>query len=414
MERIYRYSILFIAFILPSPFYGFTLAVLAGVFICWLYNRDFKNILTEAKQPQVLLPLALYFLIAAGVFYAEHTGKALSGLSTQISYALFPIIIGTSSIVNKKLLDRAKLVFTISTCFFIFIAIGFAIFDTFRTGEQTVLVGESLYSTYKSFGLTRVFENWHPTYVSMFANLSIAFLIQQCINHYTKRNLIITVILVCFLFICQVLLNSLIAFIALFFILVYYVFSLSKYLNISNKLKQSALLIIFLGAFCFFYYNPFKIEKISSLKNREFKVTDNQSERNLLTMRMAKWSTHVDIFKKNLLAGATYGDINFERKETYEAKGYNDLAQYNYNAHNQYLEIFATYGIIGGLLFLSMLFTPLLHNRKYSVLIPFLLITTITFLTESILVRQQGILFFMFFYALYTHRNSHPNQIITK
>jgi O-antigen ligase len=402
MERIYKYSILLIVFILPGAFYGITLAVLAAVFICWLYKKDYKNIPKVIKQPQVLLPLAFYLLIASGVVYAHYPGKALSGLSTQLSFVLFPLIIGSSSLINKELVKEAGRIFTFSTCLFIFIAICNAFYSTISTGESTIMVGESLYSKFRSFGLTNVFKNWHPTYIALFANLSIAIQLQQCLEVRNKKN-IIRLAIVLFLAISLFLLNSLIGMVSFVLIVLYFIFKFAGLLHINNWERTGILLMVCIGFISLFYFNPFQIEKIESLKNKEFTITDNQKERNLLTMRMAKWETHADIFKAHWLVGTSYGDINYIRKETYKDKGYQDLAHYNYNAHNQYLEVLATYGITGCLIFLGLLLLPVMRKNKHMILIPFLLIMTVTFLTESVLVRQQGILFFMFFYALYTH-----------
>lgn len=404
MERIYRFSILIIAFILPSPFSGFSLAVLAVTFICWLRARDYKHIPFAIKRPEVFLPVALYFFMVAGLLYTEHTGKILSGLSTQLAFVLFPIIIGSSSIIDKELVKESGRLFTLSIRIFLLAAILYALFDTMFTGVNTKMVGESLHSKYKSFGLTSVFYGWHPTYVAMFANLGIAVQLQNCLKQYDKKSLFNSFITIFFLNICLVLLNSLIGLMAFVLLLLYYAFKVSRLLNFKSKTIFAIVFGICTVLFSLFYFNPFQNDKIDSLKNKEFIITDKQGERNLLTMRMAKWETHLGIFKDHWLAGTSFGDIQYIRKERYEAKGYKDLAHYNYNAHNQYLEVLATYGIIGGLIFLGILLFPLLRRNKHELLIPFLLIVSVTFLTESILVRQQGILFFMFFYVLYTHK----------
>lgn len=406
MKRLYHLSILLIAFILPSAFYGFTFVALAVTFICWLYARDYKNISQSIRRPQVFLPVSIYFLLAAGMLYTEHPGKTLSGLSMQISFVLFPLIIGTSSIINKQLIKLSGRVFAFSICLFLLIAIGYALYDTNETGVGTIMVSESLYSKFRSFGLTSVYRNWHPTNVAMFANLAIAFLLQECLDAWNKKRILLPILLILFLGICLLLLNSMIGIASFLLVLVLYLYKIARKLNLSTKLIASVFVAICAGIVSLYYFNPFQNEKINSLKYRSFKITDDQNERNLLTMRLAKWETHLDIFKSNWLAGDTYGDINYTRKQTYEAKGYQDLAHYNYNAHNQYIEVLATYGITGGFLFFGMLLFPLISKGKNPYLLPFLLIACVTFLTESLLVRQQGILFFMFFYVLLTHQKS--------
>jgi O-antigen ligase len=393
------------AFIVPSPFSGLTLAVLAVIFICWLYADDYKNVPRIIKQPQVLFPVAFYLFMAAGIFYSAYPSKILSGLTTQIAYVLFPLIIGSSSIINRKLVNESGRMTIISTCLFLFVAICYALYVTLGTGEAIVMVGEAIYSRFRSFGLTNVYRNWHPTYVAMFVNISIAIQLQLCSEEYSKKQLIFTALIVLFLCICLILLNSLIGIVSFAMLVLYHLYQLSKQLQISNKIKAGVLIAIITGLFSLYYFNPFQNEKIDSLKNKAFTITDNQDQRNLLTMRLAKWETHIDIFKGYWLGGTTYGDINFIRKKTYETKGYQDLAHYNYNAHNQYLEVLATYGIIGGVIFFGLLFAPVFNTNKYALTMPFLLIVALTFLTESILVRQQGILYFMFFYVLYTHKN---------
>ncbi|MCU7550846.1 O-antigen ligase family protein [Chitinophagaceae bacterium LB-8] len=410
MERIYYYSILLIAFILPSPYCGLTLALLAIVFVCWLHAGDYKNIPKIIKQPQVFFPFAFYLFLAAGLLYTAHPSKVFSGLSTQIAFALFPLVIGSSSIINKRLIKASGQMFLVSLSFFLFISICYALFDTVRTGERSIMIEESLYSKFRSFGLTSVFRNWHPTYVAMFANLGIAIQLHYCLEAFSKKQIILSTLVVLFLGICLVLLNSLTG-IACFVLIGFYYFNkVSSRLHINKRVKSGVLIAAFLGLLSLFFFNPFQNEKIDSLKNKAFIITDNQEQRNLLTMRLAKWETHIDIFKEHWLGGTTFGDINYIRKDTYIAKGYQDLAHYNYNAHNQYLEVLATYGIVGVFIFLGLLLSPIFQSNKYPLFIPFLFIVSITFLTESILVRQQGILFFMFFYALYTHRGFKDTQ----
>ncbi len=107
------------------------------------------------------------------------------------------------------------------------------------------------------------------------------------------------------------------------------------------------------------------------------------------------------VIKEHLLFGTTEGDIKEVRLAAYKQKNFTDLALHNYNAHNEFIGTLATYGIIGFILFMGILFLPFRkaeYRRSYSL---FIIIVVITFLTESILDRQQGLNYFMFFYALY-------------
>jgi O-antigen ligase len=408
VSTLYQYSILLIAFLTPSAFYGANLGVLAIVFLCWFFMDDYKRLLVQWKRPQILLPALFYFYIAGGIFFTSHVGDALSTLSTRISFLLFPLIIGSSSIINKNLLKQAATWFIFSTCFFLIFAVSYAAFDVLKTHETTIFLENGIYgyNKFNSFGLTRVFNNWHPTNVSVCVNLAIALLLQQKMESgkTEKKTIILTVSIFLFLSFCVFLLNSINGIIVYAFILLFFSFKLIERFKHKLLIKISLIIALIFAGFSTFYFNPLKNEKIESLKSREFKITDREGERNLLTIRLAKWDAHFKIIRQHWLLGTTAGDIKYVRKQKYQELGYDNLAQLNYNAHNQYIEVFATHGLIGLILFISFLLIPLFQNHKLYYL-PFLLITSITFLTESLLLRQQGILFFMFFYSLFTHPN---------
>ncbi len=82
---------------------------------------------------------------------------------------------------------------------------------------------------------------------------------------------------------------------------------------------------------------------------------------------------------------------------------------HNYNFHNQYLQTMAELGIIGllslGFIFINFLKITFKSRSLFSILIA--LVFLILFLTESYLVRQRGIVYFLFYYCLiikHTHQ----------
>ena len=398
----YRYSIILMAVLVPSAFYGGILAVLGLVFLFWLFAGDYKNIPAAIRRPYIFWPLVLYAVVVIGFFFSQNFGEALRTLSTKLPLLLFPLIIGTASVADKKLADDASRWFVYSTSLFLAIALGYAFYDVMATGVDMVAENEAVYNKFTSYGLTRVFHNWHPTYVGMFANLSIAILLHGFMNQASLKpgKLVYTILQFLFLSVCIFLLNSIIAILAYVVLLVYFMVRYLAGLNLQPLYKTMiAAFFIFLG-FSVLYFNPFRIQKIDTLRNRELKLTDKYNERNVLTIRLAKWDAHWQVIKKHWLLGTTEGDIKAIRKQAYQQKGYHDLARMNYNAHNQYIEVWATYGIVGLFIFLALLLQPVLKKGLHPYLIPFMLITCIIFLTETVLNRQQGILYFMFFYTL--------------
>ena len=71
-----------------------------------------------------------------------------------------------------------------------------------------------------------------------------------------------------------------------------------------------------------------------------------------------------------------------------------------YNFHNQYLQVFAELGLVGLILLLMMLWIGLKKGATATLFLPFILISTFLFFSESVIWRQRGIMFFGLLYVL--------------
>jgi O-antigen ligase len=127
-------------------------------------------------------------------------------------------------------------------------------------------------------------------------------------------------------------------------------------------------------------------------QNKELGDLKNLSTNN----RILIYINYLDLVKSNYIVG--YG---YENGLAIVYSKYN----FNFNAHNQYLQALFHAGIIG--LFLLVLFSisPFILNRnrnrkKYG--LEFLIILILfNFLFESLLFRQWGLIFVCFIYAMY-------------
>ncbi len=404
LRKTYELSILATAALIPSGFYQLTLAMAAVAGACFLLQKDYKNVVQVFKQPQFFCLLLFYIYIFLGFFFSKNRGEALSSLSVYLQFILFPLLYGKPLSISRTLIKKAERIFIYSVTLSLFIAVVYALYDVYRTQVPMVTLGESVYSKYSSFGLTRALGDLHPTYLALFANHAIFLLIQSIVENYKKDHRVHTFIFLFIFFFLSAsifLLNSIMGILVYILILLYFSIVYLKKSDMEKSVKTILVVTFAIISFTFLYFNPFKIQKLETLKDRGLKVTDNYNERNLLTIRLAKWDTHFAIISNNLIFGTTAGDIKEIRKEAYNKKGYYDLERYNYNAHNQFIEVLTTYGIIGFIIFMSALVIALLKTRSRNFNL-FLLITCITFLTESILLRQQGLNYFVFFFVLYT------------
>jgi hypothetical protein len=412
-DKIYRYCLLGVAIVLPSPLYGGVLFFLAIAAVCWIIQKNYRQLPGSLYKKQVLLPTLLYLYIVAGFFFSENFRVALSTLSTMLPFILFPVFIGTSPLINRELLRKISISFLISITVTLLFAVVYNIINIAVTGITSVMLFDGYYHKLHSFGLTNVYYNWHPTYGAAFANLGIAILFHLYFtskNSHTRKQKILMLCTALFLSISIFLLDSLVGIGVYFILLLLLLTKQQKHQRYFNTAFKKILAIcVLIAGIAILYINPFKNAKIDSLKNKAIVITDIQSERNLFTIRLAKWSVYYDIFTSRPVWGTTLGDIADIRKEKYIERKFNDLALHNYNAHNQYMEILAALGAVGLSVFLMLLFFPLSRSGVDAFYFPFFIICLVTFCTESVLHRQQGILFFMFFYSLYTHFNLREN-----
>jgi ABC-type multidrug transport system fused ATPase/permease subunit len=119
------------------------------------------------------------------------------------------------------------------------------------------------------------------------------------------------------------------------------------------------------------------------------------------------WKTGWGIVKANVLFGVGTGDVKSAFRQAYIDNESPLQPQFRLRAHNQYLTMWITYGIVGLVLFLLILVWPLFHGYgRDANYIMFFILAALSFLTEDTLESQAGVMFFAFFYALFTTERS--------
>ncbi|WP_344787237.1 hypothetical protein [Postechiella marina] len=111
----------------------------------------------------------------------------------------------------------------------------------------------------------------------------------------------------------------------------------------------------------------------------------------------------------NILIGNGIGDIQQSLNEQYEKYKLEKPLKNDYNSHNQYIEFYVGLGIIGLGVFIYLLFNYFWIFIKFKDFIglQFIIIVTITSITECIWNRHHGIVFIAFWLF---YLNSYQNQ----
>lgn len=122
-----------------------------------------------------------------------------------------------------------------------------------------------------------------------------------------------------------------------------------------------------------------------------------------LLQRIEFWKTGIEIIKKNWLLGVGTGDVQQEFNAQYQQDKTLLVEENRLRAHNTYLTTWISFGIIGFLIFLYMIFIFLRESIQMGniLAIMFMLVACSTFFIEDTLETQMGVSFFAFFYGLF-------------
>jgi O-antigen ligase len=118
-----------------------------------------------------------------------------------------------------------------------------------------------------------------------------------------------------------------------------------------------------------------------------------------VTQRIVFWKTGWQIFKEHWFLGVGTGDSSSAFEEMYNRTDARLSEQNRLRAHNQFLSIALTLGIVGFLIFLVSIAAPflLLKNANSFLYIGFSIILYASMLNEDTLETQVGVTLYAFF-----------------
>lgn len=181
-------------------------------------------------------------------------------------------------------------------------------------------------------------------------------------------------------------------------LLVWYGIRSRKYLLTGSAILLAILFVVF------------AVKKVDALQNRYQKtLEDIQTYRSggdinhySISMRFEYWDKAWKVFLRNPVIGTGGGDVKPDMKRIF-AEEQSTLEEVNRKGpHSQYFEELAGRGILGFLILMVILLWPLkrIFREGDYLSLAFLLVILISFGVESVLQRQVGISFYVFFWLL--------------
>lgn len=396
-QKLINYLLLIIVFTLPFYQQASIIAIIVLVII-WLWQKKFLTVaFTMKKNPFLLIWISYFILHLAGLLWTENFDYGWKDIQTKLSFLIFPLVMGTSSI-SSNLFQKIKRAFVAGCILASVYCVINAVINYLETNEQSVFF-------YTSFSALL-----HTTYFSIYLNLALLFLIEEAIHQWKNFNILNKIweaAAISFLIVMIILLSARMAIaVCLITVLIYCISQVIKFQ------KGALILIISFAVMALINY------RITHLYNRYTQVEEaarnynNSPEAdesplsaqtyNSTTARAEFWKNAIEVIKQNRLLGVGTGDIKEELVKQYEQSNFQYGVENRFNPHNQYLHTGVILGITGIILLLCCLLLPLrlaVQQRNW-LQACFLLIIILNAITESILERQNGIIFYAFFNVL--------------
>jgi len=143
------------------------------------------------------------------------------------------------------------------------------------------------------------------------------------------------------------------------------------------------------------------------VKNRVLKFNQKGNFYSGTSLRLHIWESSIEVSKKNFLFGSGKADGNNMLWEEFENRNLEIPLRDRYHVHNQYLQTFMHYGLIGliTLVGIFMWLLVLMYRRSNYLALSWIVLFALACVTESMLVRQWGVLFFIFFLSLFVQNS---------
>ena len=386
--------------------------------------RAGKNHLFSKKCFLFLVISILPFLwLCVSMIYTNNYNVGVKRIIQMLPLLIFPIIFYLNrGDFNKKEINKIGWIFSISVIILVFYQIVYSLFKLdFLLGNLTDkeivsnLVSEENLTNLDIISniKTRRFRTFileitdtHFTYQGLWIVFSVFFITRETLllikSKYTKGYLLLIFpfILIIWLFLISSRMPILAMVVALF-----YTIFLNKNINLKSQLSLVFFTLLFLGL-GYTLFTPLRVRVDEVFKSKfEFPTESNDSYNyTSVNIRNGIYSCAYYISKNNLVLGVGIGDSQAELNACYSDKiGAKIYTWRDYNTHNQYLYFLVATGLIGLFLFLAVLVlnwrVAIINNNQ--LYLYFITVVSIVALTENILSRADGVMFFAFFGGLF-------------
>ncbi len=356
------------------------------VSIIWLLGKaNTYKFSTIYKDKFVLLHLLYFLLFIIGLIHTEYFKDAKHGIEVRLSFLALPLIISSSAKIVKTSFNKLLLVFIAANFIgtLLLYANGKQVFSDFLFMVSKLILHRPYFGMYIVFCIA-----------------TLAYLISKSKNRLIQiLYLVLIFYFLYFMFVIQVRMATVALIAGGTIVTLFYFTCKRKYLLAS--------IFLITGIISSYYGWTKAPTKYKDLVKSAFKlelVPYNLYSVNVghsYNLRMLTWHCALEIIEDNLLIGVGTGDNTEELVKCYEDKN-EYIYEMRFNSHNEYFQEAIRHGLVGLIVFLSMLSISFYYalKKKSMLYLFFIILISICFTTEAVLSRQAGVVFYTTFSSI--------------
>jgi O-antigen ligase len=402
LDRIYYISVCLIFITLPYDIHYNSIAIIF-MGVIWLLRLNWYRRIKKIFNIYFFMFSALYVMHIIGLLWTQDFSEGLLHIERKLTLVVLPLIFTVDPILNKKAQKWCMLSFVISCLAAVLICYANLLIINFN--EFNFNFKSYIFLTNHNFSKV---INIHATYFSIYILFSLMILCVIFYKEISNTTTKILFFLIAVLFLCTlfVLGSRMIILLSTTLILL----GLVYVYNIRRSFKAKIILTVFtVLMLAGLYLSPYVKNRFNQMLNIELNDLIGSNKENGITQRIFVWVHSIPLLKEAPLLGYGTGDVPQTLNNAYlkialddpeltraQVRALKRFSEMNLNAHNQYLQIILSLGLVGLLILLSVLALSLNSAVKTGnvLFLAFICIVVFCFLTESMLNTQKGVVFF--------------------
>ncbi len=268
-------------------------------------------------------------------------------------------------------------------------------------------------NTLSDWEYRQVFESLtgvHGTYYSLWLGMGILILIYETLSRISdtlRITILLSTVVTLYFFYWQLKIGARLP------LTITLILAMLLFLKNIKSVRVRIIIIvlpIFMGIFLL-ALRPNYIKRFEDISKYDFSLPEGdyhikQSKITNEQIRNGIYFCSFRLIKENWLIGYGIGNVNDKLQECYKSNiKSNVYSIFKFNSHNQYINVLLSSGIFGLALFLISVLFPLFlaYSRLNYLFLSFSILLITSMLTENILSRHDGVLFYSFFTTIFIY-----------